>query len=98
MRHPVVTRHQARILRSAGSQPMRRPCPFLPPDQGPAPRVTWFVRGGSSNRVLESAPPAEPAPPLGTLTSMKLDTNQASIREAIDAGLLAGWGSRPWRP
>jgi CubicO group peptidase (beta-lactamase class C family) len=35
--------------------------------------------------------------PLGTLTAMKLDTNQASIREAIDAGLLAGAVTLIWR-
>ena len=35
--------------------------------------------------------------PLGTLTPMKLDTNQASIREAIDAGLLAGAVTLVWR-
>jgi CubicO group peptidase (beta-lactamase class C family) len=37
------------------------------------------------------------APPLGTLAPMKLDTNQASIREAIDAGLLAGAVTLVWR-
>ena len=36
-------------------------------------------------------------PALGTLTPMKLDTNQASIREAIDAGLLAGAVTLVWR-
>src|SRR6202007_2363165 len=50
-----------------------------------------------SRRVLESPPPAGPAPRLGTLTPMKLDTNQASIREAIDAGLLAGAVTLVWR-
>src|SRR6478735_8822466 len=35
--------------------------------------------------------------PLGTLSPMKLDTNQASIREAIDAGLLAGAVTLVWR-
>ena len=39
---------------------------------------------------------SEPAA-LGTLTPMKLDTNQASIREAIDAGLLAGAVTLVWR-
>jgi len=34
---------------------------------------------------------------MGTLTPMKLDTNQASIREAIDAGLLAGAVTLVWR-
>src|SRR6201988_1273288 len=34
---------------------------------------------------------------LGTLSPMKLDTNQASIREAIDAGLLAGAVTLLWR-
>ncbi len=55
-----------------------------------------------------SATPADPSrrcrrrhqsghPALGTLTPMKLDTNQASIREAIDAGLLAGAVTLVWR-
>jgi len=34
---------------------------------------------------------------MRTLTPMKLDTNQASIREAIDAGLLAGAVTLVWR-
>jgi CubicO group peptidase (beta-lactamase class C family) len=34
---------------------------------------------------------------LGTLAPMKLDTNQASIREAIDAGLLGGAVTLLWR-
>jgi hypothetical protein len=34
---------------------------------------------------------------VGTLTAMKLDNNQASIREAIDAGLLAGAVTLVWR-
>ena len=34
---------------------------------------------------------------LSTLTPMKLDGNQASIREAIDAGLLAGAVTLVWR-
>jgi len=34
---------------------------------------------------------------MGTLTPMKLDSNQASIQEAIDAGLLAGAVTLVWR-
>jgi CubicO group peptidase (beta-lactamase class C family) len=34
---------------------------------------------------------------MGTLTPMKLDSNQASVQEAIDAGLLAGALTLVWR-
>src|SRR6185369_8946737 len=34
---------------------------------------------------------------MGTLTPMKLDSNQASVQEAIDAGLLAGAVTLVWR-
>jgi len=34
---------------------------------------------------------------MGTLTPMKLESNQASIQEAIDAGLLAGAVTLVWR-
>ena len=43
------------------------------------------------------APHPSPAGPLSTLARMKLDGNQASIREAIDAGLLAGAVTLVWR-
>ena len=35
---------------------------------------------------------------ISRLTRMKLDGNQASIRDAIDAGLLAGAVTLVWRP
>src|SRR6201991_3668437 len=48
---------------------------------------------GLGSRILESGGREA----LGTLTPMKLDSNQASIRESIDAGLLAGAVTLVWR-